>query len=243
MTPDCGHRFALCALLLLASLATLSAQEMSDDMMNDGGAFYVTAAYSAALPGERDLLDQARTIAVGTEIGFLGGRIGVGYVIAGFRPEISAGYRSAMVDSLKVKKYDQLHDAALKALNKAIAGAAISGTIISIDLAANVYYDVDTGSAIIPYVGVGGGLSHVAVKPEHFAGQGDKAYDDTAWPLSFQAAAGIGYAVTEDLTLTLGYRLIGTMEANFSKYDTSEVKVKTGLTLSHTVELGLRLSF
>jgi opacity protein-like surface antigen len=39
--------------------------------------------------------------------------------------------------------------------------------------------------------------------------------------LAFQAAAGIGYAVMEDLTLTLGYRLIGTMEANFSKYDTT----------------------
>ena len=47
-------------------------------------------------------------------------------------------------------------------------------------------------------------------------------YNDSAWALSFQAAAGIGYAVMEDLTLTLGYRLIGTMEANFSKYDTSK---------------------
>ena len=35
--------------------------------------------------------------------------------------------------------------------------------------------------------------------------------------LAFQAAAGIGYAVTEDLTLTLGYRLTGTMDADFQK--------------------------
>ncbi|MDE0447615.1 MAG: hypothetical protein OXH96_13160 [Spirochaetaceae bacterium] len=74
---------------------------------------------------------------------------------------------------------------------------------------------------------------------EHFAGQGE--YDDTAWALSFQAAAGIGYTVMESLTLTLGYRLIGTMEANFSKYSPS--KAKAGMTLSHTVELGLRFSF
>ena len=44
------------------------------------------------------------------------------------------------------------------------SGGAVedSGAITSIDLAAHLYYDVDTGSAITPYVGVGvgGGLSH-----------------------------------------------------------------------------------
>ena len=45
----------------------------------------------------------------------------------------------------------------------------------------------------------------------------------------------------EDLTVTLGYRLIGTLEGNFSEYDTS--KRKTGMTLNHNVELGLRYSF
>ena len=41
---------------------------------------------------------------VGTEIGFLGGQIGVGYAIAGFRPEISVGYRTASVDSITLKE-------------------------------------------------------------------------------------------------------------------------------------------
>jgi hypothetical protein len=52
-------RFALCALLLLAPLATLAAQEMQDDMMKDDGSFYISGAYSAALPpGERDIIDE-----------------------------------------------------------------------------------------------------------------------------------------------------------------------------------------
>ena len=59
--------------------------------------------------------------------------------------------------------------------------------------------------------------------------------------LAFQAAAGIGYAVMEDLTLALGYRLTGTTEAKLSKYDTD--KLKMGLTLVHNVELGIRYSF
>ena len=68
-----------------------------------------------------------------------------------------------------------------------------------------------------------------------------ETYSDSASALSVQAAAGIGYAIMEDLTLTLGYRLVATMEANFSKYSTS--KAKTGMTLSHTIEAGLRFSF
>ena len=55
--------------------------------------------------------------------------------------------------------------------------------------------------------------------------------------LAFQAAAGIGYAVTEDLTLTLGYRLIGTNKATFDSDNILE------LALNHNVELGLRYSF
>ena len=98
MITNRSLRFAFCALLLLAPLAALSAQEM-DDMMGSDEGFYISAAYSAALPGERDVLDPANTVSVGTEFGFLGGQFGVGYAIAGFRPEVSVGYRTASVDS------------------------------------------------------------------------------------------------------------------------------------------------
>ena len=248
MITNRSLRFALCALLLLAPLATLAAQEMQDDMMKDDGSFFVSGAYSAALPAERDiLLDQSNTVAIGTGIGFLGGQIGVGYAIAGFRPEISVGYRTASVDSLTAKKlFGQTTDVALKPVNDVLAkgGDQISGSVTSIDLAAGVYYDIDTGTEITPYVGVGGGMSHVTVKVKETVSLPAAErldHDDYLWALSFQAAAGIGYAVMEDLTVTLGYRLIGTLEGQFSKYDKS--MRKTGMTLNHNVELGLRYSF
>ena len=219
-------RFALCALLLLAPLATLAAQEM-DDMMQDDEGFYVSLTYSATMPGERDVSVGDATGAIGTELGFLGGRIGVGYGVAGFRPELSVGLRSAMVDSLTG------------------TGSSLSaeGTITSIDLAANVYYDIGSASGFSLYLGVGAGLSLVAVKLEQVGGVDVESspYNDSASALSVQGAAGIGYAITEELTFTAGYRLVGTMEANFSKYNTS--KAKTGMTLSHSVEAGLRFSF
>ena len=66
MIADRGLRFALCAVLLLAPLAALSAQEMQDMMVEDEGSFYVTAAASLRFPAERDVFDGADTIGVGT---------------------------------------------------------------------------------------------------------------------------------------------------------------------------------
>ena len=47
--------------------------------------------------------------------------------------------------------------------------AKISGSVTSIDLAASVYYDIDTGTEITPYIGVGGGMSQVTVNAKHSA--------------------------------------------------------------------------
>lgn len=227
MITNRSLRFALCALLLLAPLATLAAQEMQDTMMGNDEGFYLTAAYAAAMPVMIDGSDEATTVSVGTDFAYLGGRFGVGYAVAGFRPEVSVGGRSATIDSLKVTKPGTLE---IK---------PDGGTVTSIDLAANVYYDIDGGGSFSLYLGVGGGLSLITVTlpdtvPEPFK----TTYSDSASALSFQAAAGIGYAVMEDLTLTLGYRLVGTMEAKFNKTD-----AKTKMMLGHNVELGLRFSF
>ena len=204
MITNRSLRFALCALLLLAPLATLAAQEMQDDMMmKDDGSFYVTAAYGVALPADRKIDNET----ISTDLGFLGGQIGVGYSIFGFRPELSVGYRMA-----NIKDQDDQ-------------------SVTTMDVIASVYYDVDTGSEITPYIGVGGGISNVTVK---------QAENKSVLALAFQAAAGIGYAVTEDLTLTLGYRLTGAMDADFPK-DKGGKTLK--MALGHHVELGIRYSF
>lgn len=224
MITNRSFRFALCALLLLAPLATLAAQEM-DDMMQDDEGFYISAAYAATMPGQRDVSVGDITGAIGTEFGILGGRFGVGYGVGGFRPEVSVGYRSATVDSLTVGSVN----------------VAAEGTLTSIDLAVNVYYDIGSGSEFSLYLGVGGGLSLVTASLEEVAGVDVAPYNDSASAFSAQAAAGIGYAIMEDLTLTFGYRLVATMEAKFNKHSTSNAK--TDMTLSHNVEVGLRFSF
>ena len=202
MTITRSPRFVLCACLLLAPLGILCAQDMDDGMMEDAGSFSVSAGYGVALPADRTIAD--RTIS--TDLGFVSGRFGVGYTVFGFRPELSVGYRMA-----NIKGQDEQ-------------------SVTSIDLIAGVYYDIDTGSEIVPYVGIGGGMSHVTVK---------EGNSKTVWAVALQGAAGIGYAITDDLTLTLGYRLTGTLDADFPKTEDGTLKMALG----HNVELGIRYSF
>lgn len=170
--------------------------------MRSDAEFSISAGYGVALPADRTIGD--RTIS--TDLGFVGGRFGVGYTIFGFRPELSVGYRMANIQ-------DQNEQ-----------------SVTSIDVIASVYYDVDTGSEIIPYLGVGGGMSYVTVK---------EGNTKSVWALAFQGAAGIGYVLTEDLALTLGYRLTGTLDAGFPKNEDGALKTALG----HNVELGIRYSF
>ena len=130
-------------------------------MMGNDEGFYITAGYGVALPADR----RSTRGTMSTDLGFVSGRFGVGYSIFGFRPELSVGYRMA-----NIKDQDDQ-------------------SVTAIDLIASVYYDVDTGSAIIPYLGIGGGMSNVTVK---------EGNTKTVWALAFQGAAGIGYALTED---------------------------------------------
>ena len=101
-------------------------------------------------------------------------------------------------------------------------------SITAIDVIASVYYDLGIGILVAPYVGVGGGVSQSTVKQEE---------SKSVLTPAFQGAAGIGF-VLGDLTLTLGYRLRGTMDAEIPA--TKEL-LKAGLT--HSLEAGLRFSF
>lgn len=180
MKTNRSLRFALCAGLLLSPLAALSAQDMGMGMGDDG--FYVSVNYGATFPAQLDF-DGAK---IDTDFGFLGGRLGVGYAIFGFRPELSGGYRLAN-----------------------IKGNMTNHNVTSIDVIGSVYYDVATGTPLTPYVGVGGGMSMITIR------QGQTTNAPSAWAFAFQGAAGVGYSITDSLIATLGYRLTGTTETKF----------------------------
>ncbi len=227
---------ALCATLLLAPLGLLTAQTHGDT-----GGFYLGASYGVALPAERDISDHSKTstFAIQSDFGFFGGQIEVGYAISGFRPGISVGYHRASIPSIRFKKLVGASEEDLKTVNDRINEADIDGSVSSLELAASVYYDIDTGTPITPYIGIGGGISNVSVKltvPD--LPPISVVVGDALWAVAFKGAAGIGYAVTEQMTCFLGYRLTGTFEGEFSKDKTILLTA-----LIHNVEAGLRFRF
>ena len=200
MTTTRSLRVALSVCLLTAPLATLAAQAHDD--ASGGTGLYVSAAYGIALPADRTIDEDT----IKTDLGFLGGQVGVGFHLLGFRPELAAGYRQATIKDSDGRD-----------------------SLTSVDVIASVYLDLGIAGPVVPYVGVGGGISQFSIKE---AGAGR-----TVWPFAFQGAAGIG-VVLGDLALTLGYRMRGTTDAKFP--DTDDL-LKMGLT--HNAEVGLRYSF
>lgn len=238
-------RIALCALLLTAPLATVSAGGMFA-----AGDFYTSLNYDVAFAGERGVTvgtgDQAIEANLETDWGFLGAQLGIGFAISGFRPEFYGAYRRAPISGATLTKVPGLNDAERAATNKAVeenvewAGSSVS----SLDLGLGVHYDIDTGTPFLPYLGVAGGASNVTVVlsdsarlAQELANLGLEKTDST-WALGFQGNAGIGYAASEDIVITLGYRLTGTTEAELA---TSKTKLK--LALVHNGEVGLRYIF
>ena len=204
-------RFALCAFFLVAPLATLAAQ--------DGGLFYLSAAYSAAFPGDLKIGDDT----VSTELGFLGGRVSVGYSIFGFRPELSASYRMATI-----KDSDG------------------TDSVTTMDVIPSVYFDVGTGSPATLYIGIGGGISQVtvvkqpdsksvlALSVQGAVGIGYEVMEDLALTL--------GYRLTG--TASIAAAIAAAMDAIAADFpvDTGGDMLEIAF-LSHNVEIGIRYSF
>lgn len=240
-------RIALCALLLTVPFATVSAGGMFA-----AGDFYTSLNYDVAFAGERGVTVGTNEANLETDWGFLGAQLGIGFAISGFRPEFYGAYRRAPISGAALTKLSGKEIKAdadeNKALDKVTWGAS---SVSSLDLGLGVHYDIDTGTPFLPYLGVAGGASNVTVvlaDEAHGATisqgvtLGSLGFEktDSAWALGFQGNAGIGYAASDDIVITLGYRLTGTTEAELAK---STAKPKLKLALVHNGEVGLRYIF
>ena len=243
-------RFALCALLVSAPLTTLAADNHG---MFSAGSFYASLNWDVAFSAQRDLAlldDDKEELAVtniDTGFGFLGAQIGVGYAISGFRPEVYGAYRRTPITEVTVTKIGENEEKADSRINQALDEADWAGTAVgSLDLGLGVHYDIDTGTPLLPYLGIAGGASNITVTLTDNAVASLNALplattfvkSESAWAFGFQGDAGIGYAVTDDVVITLGYRLTGTTDVELP---TSKTKLK--LALIHNGELGLRYVF
>lgn len=113
----------------------------------------------------------------------------------------------------------------------------IGGDYSSMALMVNGYYDFKMVSPVLyPYLGVGIGGARDSLKVE----DGGTVIDDDQFVFAYQAAAGVAFNVTKELTLDLGYKYFATTKPEFEDADGAKAKVEY---MSHNIFLGVRYSF
>jgi opacity protein-like surface antigen len=96
----------------------------------------------------------------------------------------------------------------------------------------NGYLDFDTGGPMTPYITVGIGVSKLDFNDPDF-------YDVDDTVFAYQVGAGVGFSVSETLTLDCKYRYMSGQDAEFS-YPGFEAEVEIA---SHNLIIGLRMAF
>ncbi|MEQ9811655.1 MAG: outer membrane beta-barrel protein [Azospirillaceae bacterium] len=151
--------------------------------IDTSGNWYIQGGGGLNWANDQDITFAGGTNSTGYDLGWLAGGA-VGYAWNnGLRTELEGVYRSNDVDGP--------------------AGRITDGYADSAGIMFNILYDIDTGSAITPYLGGGVGAGYVDYS---FTIPGFGTYTDDTWGVALQAIAGASYAVTDSIDIFTDYR-------------------------------------
>lgn len=173
---------------------------------------------------------------------------GVGYEFNDWlRADVTAEYRGK-ADFHALDRFTSDATGALIGTN------AYTATKSELLLMANAYADLGNFGGIKPYIGAGIGASRNTIS--HFndanvvAGGGGFAPKHSQWEFAWALHAGLGYEVTERLTMDLGYSYVNLGDGKTGvaqNYDPASSRPNDGFTFkdltSHDVKLGFRYKF
>jgi len=109
-----------------------------------------------------------------------------------WRLELEATYRRNAFDKIDWSHFSK------------IGSFETTGDVASLAFMANVFWDIDTGTKWTPSLGAGLGV--VQVTFDDVSDADGPLFDETETGVGFQMGIGVGYALTEALTLSLDYR-------------------------------------
>ncbi|TWA88028.1 outer membrane protein OmpA-like peptidoglycan-associated protein [Azospirillum brasilense] len=151
--------------------------------------------------------------------------------------DISAGYATAAGPRAELEFAWRWRNAidSTDSSNTAVNG--LGGKASSLAFMGNVLYDINTGTAFTPYIGVGAGIAQVRLDLGGF--------DDRDWVFAYQGIAGVSYALNQNLALTLDYRYFATLDPKFDLGGPAGLASSTvkGEYQNHTIMAGLRYTF
>ena len=113
---------------------------------------------------------------------------------------------------------------------------------------ANAWYDLDTGSAWTPYIGIGVGATLLSVQLATGQDEEDEYFDGSGVGFAYQAGVGVAFEVLSGFSLTAGYQFFGTLETEVTHdsgttdNDDDDHTVSPTL-MAHGIHLGMRFLF
>jgi opacity protein-like surface antigen len=140
----------------------------------------------------------------------------VGYMMEKFRVEGELSYQTSDIDSMSGPG----------------GSVSFNGDISALTFLVNGYIDFATGGSWTPYLTAGIGYSKVEADIESVSD------DDNL--LAYQLGFGIGYAMSETVTLDLRYRYLGFDDYEYSEVGVGSLSVEAS---SHNLTAGLRFAF
>lgn len=197
---------------------------------------YISGNVGAVFVRDADVTETGPGVNATGEFEFddgLGVNAALGYVIGPLRFEGEVSYRQSDIDTLTVNSFTV---SGLTFVGSATAPVDGEATVIA--LMANSWFDFDTGTDFFPFIGGGIGIARVDGEINS-VGSVPVNLDDDDVVFAYQVGAGIGYEITDNAVISLGYRFFGTSDPEFSSGGfTDETEVMT-----HNVELGVRYRF
>lgn len=229
------------ALLTVSAIAAFSQSPM---MMDSSGVYVNVGGGLTILPGTSDTPHASLPNKPGTEdkrprdekmaswdfdLGF-GVDGALGYDFGSFRTDLEFTYLSskAVFDVDKVKRRGPNEDA--------------DDSLTVMALMANAWYDLDTGSAWTPYIGIGVGGTHLSVQLAEGTDENDRYFEGTGLGFAYQAGVGVAFEVLSGFSLTAGYQFFGTLLTKVTDKDNKNSTVSPTL-MAHGIQLGMRFLF
>ena len=137
-----------------------------------------------------------------------------GYNYGSIRAEIELGYRKIDIGGVADK-------------------TAVSGDVDALTAMINGAWDIDTGTAVTPYLSLGAGIINVDGSVKYTGTNAEsKSFDGTA-PAG-QVGVGIGYGLTSEIDLVGGYSFLAAPTGKTGQDEIIKI---------HSVQLGLNYNF
>ena len=134
----------------------------------------------------------------------------VGYALKNLRIEGEISYRHNGLDELTINTF-----VGGGLVFVGVATGPIEGDMTALGFMANAFYDFDTGSNWVPYLGGGLGVAQLGLDVESIGGL-PTTFDETDTVFAYQFGAGVGYSLGGGARVDLSYRFMGTTDPKFS---------------------------